>query len=86
VTGGFLGITDKYWAATAIPDQKTPYTGSFTERDEGATKVYQASSLGEAKQLAPLSKTIVQLSGVINFIGVFVRPQPRVRAWRPCED
>ncbi|MBK3421345.1 membrane protein insertase YidC, partial [Methylobacterium ajmalii] len=53
VTGGFLGITDKYWAATAIPDQKTPYTGSFTERDEGATKVYQASSLGEAKQLAP---------------------------------
>ncbi|KMO27902.1 insertase [Methylobacterium variabile] len=53
VTGGFLGITDKYWAAAAIPDQSTPYTGSFTERDEGATKVYQASSLGEVKQLAP---------------------------------
>ncbi|KMO35232.1 membrane protein insertase YidC [Methylobacterium aquaticum] len=53
VTGGFLGITDKYWAATTIPDQKTAYTGSFTERDEGATKVYQASSLGEAKSLAP---------------------------------
>ncbi|ACL60222.1 membrane protein insertase YidC [Methylobacterium nodulans] len=53
VTGGFLGITDKYWAAATIPDQKTPYTGSFTERDEGATKVYQTSSLGEARTLAP---------------------------------
>ncbi|MFE1601429.1 membrane protein insertase YidC [Methylobacterium sp. ID0610] len=53
IVGGFLGITDKYWAAAAIPDQKTPYTGSFTERDEGATKVYQASNLGDAKTLAP---------------------------------
>ncbi|GJD50115.1 Membrane protein insertase YidC [Methylobacterium crusticola] len=53
VTGGFLGITDKYWAAAAIPDQGTPYTGTFTERDEGATKVYQASSLGEPRSLAP---------------------------------
>ncbi|MGY2048954.1 membrane protein insertase YidC [Methylobacterium sp. JK268] len=52
-TGGFLGITDKYWAAATIPDQQSPYTGSFTERDEGQTKVYQASSLGEAKTLAP---------------------------------
>ena len=29
VTGGFVGITDKYWAAAAIPDQATPYTGSL---------------------------------------------------------
>jgi YidC/Oxa1 family membrane protein insertase len=49
VTGGFLGITDKYWAAAAIPDQGAPYTGSFTERDEGRTKVYQANVLGEAR-------------------------------------
>ncbi|RVU18770.1 membrane protein insertase YidC [Methylobacterium oryzihabitans] len=53
VTGGFVGITDKYWAATAIPDQARPYTGAFTERDEGATKVYQASSLGDAQTIAP---------------------------------
>ena len=26
-TGGWLGITDKYWAAALIPDQKTPYRG-----------------------------------------------------------
>jgi YidC/Oxa1 family membrane protein insertase len=49
VTGGFLGITDKYWAAAAIPDQGAPYTGSFTERDEGRTKVYQANVLGDAR-------------------------------------
>ena len=31
-TGGWLGITDKYWAATLIPDQKTPYAGEFRGR------------------------------------------------------
>jgi YidC/Oxa1 family membrane protein insertase len=53
VTSGFVGITDKYWAAAAIPDQGQPYTGSFTERDEGPTKLYQANVLGEARSVAP---------------------------------
>jgi YidC/Oxa1 family membrane protein insertase len=53
VVGGFVGITDKYWAAAAIPDQSQTYTGSFTERDEGSAKVYQAGVLGEARTLAP---------------------------------
>src|SRR4051812_19839899 len=53
VVGGFVGITDKYWAAAAIPDQKQPFTGSFTERDEGAAKIYQANVLGDARTLAP---------------------------------
>ena len=30
VSGGFVGITDKYWAAAVAPDQTQPYTGSFT--------------------------------------------------------
>jgi YidC/Oxa1 family membrane protein insertase len=29
-TGGWLGITDKYWAATLIPDQKAEYRGNFS--------------------------------------------------------
>lgn len=29
-TGGWLGFTDKYWAATLIPDQKAPYRAQFT--------------------------------------------------------
>ena len=28
-TGGWLGITDKYWAAALIPDQKTPVVARF---------------------------------------------------------
>jgi YidC/Oxa1 family membrane protein insertase len=30
VTGGWLGITDKYWAATLVPDQKEPYNAKFS--------------------------------------------------------
>ncbi|MBK9078381.1 MAG: membrane protein insertase YidC [Hyphomicrobium sp.] len=30
VTGGWLGITDKYWAATLIPDQKEPYRATYS--------------------------------------------------------
>ncbi|WP_336488200.1 membrane protein insertase YidC [Methylobacterium nigriterrae] len=53
VTGGFVGITDKYWAAAAIPDQGTAYTGAFTERTDGATKVYQASVRADARTVEP---------------------------------
>ena len=53
VTGGFVGITDKYWAAAAIPDQAVPYTGAFTERTDGATKVYQASVRADARTVEP---------------------------------
>ncbi len=53
VTGGFVGITDKYWAAAVVPDQAQPYQGSFTVRQDAATKIYQANMLGEAKTLAP---------------------------------
>jgi YidC/Oxa1 family membrane protein insertase len=57
VTGGFLGITDKYWAAAAIPDQAMPYTGSFTERDEGPSKIYQANVLGDPRTVQPGAST-----------------------------
>jgi YidC/Oxa1 family membrane protein insertase len=35
-TGGWLGITDKYWASALVPDQKTPYSASFRGRNPGA--------------------------------------------------
>jgi YidC/Oxa1 family membrane protein insertase len=35
-TGGWLGITDKYWASALVPDQKTPYNASFRGRNPGA--------------------------------------------------
>src|SRR5918995_5926949 len=53
IVGGFVGITDKYWAAAVVPNQGQPYQGSFTMRQEGAAKVYQANMLGDALTLAP---------------------------------
>ena len=53
VTGGFVGVTDKYWAAAAIPDQDKPFTGAFTERSDGATKIYQTSVRGDGVTVAP---------------------------------
>jgi YidC/Oxa1 family membrane protein insertase len=53
VTGGFVGITDKYWAAAVVPDQSQPYQGSFTMRQEGPARIYQANMLGDARSLAP---------------------------------
>jgi YidC/Oxa1 family membrane protein insertase len=32
-TGGWLGFTDKYWAATLIPDQKAAYRAQFSGQD-----------------------------------------------------
>lgn len=34
--GGWLGITDKYWAAALIPDQKAAYAASFRGQQAGA--------------------------------------------------
>jgi YidC/Oxa1 family membrane protein insertase len=59
VTGGFVGITDKYWAAAVIPDQQQTYQGSFTSRQEGAGRVYQANTLGQARTIEPGATTEV---------------------------
>jgi YidC/Oxa1 family membrane protein insertase len=59
VTGGFLGITDKYWAAAVVPDQTQPYQGSFTSRQEPNGRVYQANMLGNAQTLQPGATTEV---------------------------
>ena len=53
VGGGFVGITDKYWAAAVIPDQGQTYVGSFTSRQEASGKVYQANVLGDRRDLQP---------------------------------
>ncbi len=40
-TGGWIGFTDKYWAATVIPDQKTPVTTNILHQKWGTRDVYQ---------------------------------------------
>lgn len=42
--GGFVGITDKYWAVALIPDQTTAFDATFQSLD-GPQKIYQADVL-----------------------------------------
>ena len=35
-SAGWLGITDKYWAVTLIPDQERVVPGSFSRQTSGA--------------------------------------------------
>jgi YidC/Oxa1 family membrane protein insertase len=57
VTGGFVGITDKYWAAAIVPDQAQPYQGLFASRQDVGGKVYQASTFGVAQTIQPGATT-----------------------------
>jgi YidC/Oxa1 family membrane protein insertase len=36
--GGWVGISDKYWAAALVPNQRTPYSASFHGRHGGPEK------------------------------------------------
>jgi YidC/Oxa1 family membrane protein insertase len=52
-TGGWLGLTDKYWAAAVIPDQTIAFEASYSGSG-GAPVIYQAGFAGtEGKTLAP---------------------------------
>jgi len=44
-TGGWLGITDKYWLTALLPDQKTPLHAKFTRNAAGGTDRYQVDYL-----------------------------------------
>ncbi|MCU4181296.1 membrane protein insertase YidC [Bosea sp. BH3] len=51
--GGFVGITDKYWAAAVIPDQNRKYEGRYSAVQTGTGHTYQADFLGESLVIAP---------------------------------
>src|SRR6185295_19407944 len=51
-TGGWIGITDKYWAAALIPDQKVAYTASF-RGIKGSKDRFQTDLLLSGIQVAP---------------------------------
>ncbi|MEK7820679.1 MAG: membrane protein insertase YidC, partial [Pseudomonadota bacterium] len=51
--GGWSGITDKYWLAALIPDQKAQATHRFLYRREGDQDRYQADYLQGAVSVAP---------------------------------
>jgi YidC/Oxa1 family membrane protein insertase len=49
----WLGITDKYWAATLIPDPKAQISAKFAADQIGNLKTYQADFLAPAQTIAP---------------------------------
>jgi YidC/Oxa1 family membrane protein insertase len=44
--GGWIGFTDKYWAATAIPGQSTAITSKFTHTNVANRDIYQTDYVG----------------------------------------
>jgi YidC/Oxa1 family membrane protein insertase len=49
----WLGFTDKYWAATLVPDTKTHIDAKFLLDQIGTTKVFQTNYLAPAVTIAP---------------------------------
>ncbi len=52
-TGGWIGITDKYWLAALAPDQKEKVTTRFVHSLQDKTDKYQVDTLGQGRNLAP---------------------------------
>ena len=55
-TGGWIGITDKYWLAALIPDQTISMTGRFSHRSTAGREKFQVDYLLEGKSLAPAGR------------------------------
>jgi YidC/Oxa1 family membrane protein insertase len=51
--GGWVGITDKYWLAALVPDQKERITGQFRDTKAGGVDIYDANFVGQAVNVAP---------------------------------
>ncbi len=52
-TGGWMGITDKYWMATLIPDQAERIDAEFRVRDVNGLMVHEVNLQGQARTIAP---------------------------------
>jgi len=60
-TGGWWGITDRYWMATAIPPQSEEFAGTYKAFDLNGIKAYQADYLLPARTVSPNgSQTVIQ--------------------------
>ncbi len=51
--GGWIGITDKYWLAALVPDQKATIASRFNHTLQGETDKYQVDTLGERLTVGP---------------------------------
>jgi len=81
-TGGWLGITDKYWMAALVPDQNQQIQGTFRVTPSPTVNVFEANYVGPLKTAAPGAavvqtvhlyagaKTVPVLSGYQRSLGV----------------
>ena len=53
VTNAWLGITDKYWAATLLPDTDAKVRARFSAGESGGQKTYQTDYLLQPQTIAP---------------------------------
>ncbi len=53
VTNGWLGITDKYWAAALLPDTSAHLSAHFSTDAAGGSKTYQTDYLLDGQTIAP---------------------------------
>ena len=60
-TGGWLGITDKYWLVAYIPDQKQPFNGWFEYRNVNGRDVFRSVHTG--------AQTVVPAGGAVATTG-----------------
>jgi YidC/Oxa1 family membrane protein insertase len=52
-TNAWLGFTDKYWAATLLPDTKANVQAAYSAGTAGTAKTYQSDYLLDAQTIAP---------------------------------
>lgn len=60
VTNAWLGITDKYWAATLLPKTDAALQARFSATVQGANKTYQADYLLDQQTIAPGASATVE--------------------------
>jgi YidC/Oxa1 family membrane protein insertase len=53
VTNAWLGITDKYWAATLLPNNDAKVRARFSAGEAGGVKTYQTDYLLQPQTIAP---------------------------------
>ena len=59
-TGGWVGITDKYWMSILVPDQKSKVDVSIKQTGAGADVKYQVDYVGSGVAIAPGASTTTE--------------------------
>lgn len=60
-TGGWLGITDKYWMTALVPDQTGQFTSRFLTRNRGGEDTYQIDYLAESNLVPANGKASIEV-------------------------